>query len=99
MPAMPAAETQPYHVTLRAPMSLKIGDGSHPAGWRREAIDAIDATISCNSSTAITGTVELRAHTLYRTVGGGQPPIAMRVTVYVPMDNIASIVAQPLKAP
>jgi len=85
-----------YHVSLRDLMSIKISD-------RREAVSALDATVDTDCPDAPTGTVALHASTLYRPTlvhrqpGPPVPPIYMKITVFVPLANIAAFVPQPFK--
>ncbi len=91
------AETQ-YHVTLKFPMSVKLAE-------RREFFIAFDAVFDgvvgvfdAEASAVIRNAFSFRSHTLYRPVaGGGQPPIVIKVTLHIPADNIAGIIAQPFK--
>ncbi len=85
-------ETQ-FHVSLKHPMSVKMAD-------RREYIGAFDAVIESDASPGF-GTPAtfwaFKTHTLYRSTPSGSPPPVMRVTLHVPVDNIAGIIAQPFK--
>ena len=80
----------PYHVSLRDPLSIKLSD-------RRESVIALDATVEPLCPDAPAGSIALHATTMYRAAAGGQSPINMRITIYVPLTNVAAFVPQPFK--
>jgi hypothetical protein len=85
-----------YHVSLKHPMSVKI------AGI--ELIGAFDAVFDADSSPVMPAAFEFRTHMLYRSPTHwrgnnveSQASFAMKVTLHIPSDNIAGIIAQPFK--
>jgi hypothetical protein len=86
-----------YHVSLKHPMSVKMSGYS-------ELIGAFDAVFDADSSPVMPAAFEFKTHTLYRSPThwrgdnvSAQASLAMRVTLHVPCDNIAGIIAQPFK--